>query len=248
MSNLFKLIHLLATILLLVFLNVLQPCKSASRLMNRASRSNQHGGRQRSKPKLRGKGFIPSENFLRGQHGSLRPNMENINEDPTITITNNNPFFLPQSIAKTRNFDKLLIAFDNQCLSVSNTENEIHNYINQITSMYSCLHEDLNRTKNIYHNTYVDEWHAFLLIDNTNINNNNNNNIDCLNENEIDYDDYCISYIDYEFVFEYDSRNRLQCITDATISSDPHSSVNRWHLTSIDGTQGTSYTHVDTAS
>ena len=212
--------------------------KTNSRLMDRGFRSY----RQSADKKLdvyQEMHYMPSANFLHRQKGSLRPNVAFTDRDQS-------------SLPKNRNLNKLLIAFDNQCINSSNAQNEIENYINEITSIYSCLNQDLKRKRNIYHNTLVDEWHAFLKIDYNAYDNTDGSSIDseddCLNENEIDYDDYCISYIDYEFIFEYQSRNELECVTDTTISSDPYSNVNRWHLTSIDGSVDSYYTHVDTAS
>ena len=52
-----------------------------------------------------------SSNHLRGQRGTLRPNMTDIDANATT-----------ETLRKTRNFHKLLIAFDNEC---TNTRQEI---------------------------------------------------------------------------------------------------------------------------
>ena len=64
-------------------------------------------------------------NALRGQTGTLRPNLAQI--DSTGIIASNDLIEIPESIIKTRNFNKLLIAFDNEC----NNENNFNQIQNQ---------------------------------------------------------------------------------------------------------------------
>ena len=57
-------------------------------------------------------------NSLRGQTGTLRPNLAKI--DSTGGVADDQIFEIPESILKTRNLNKLLISFDQQCANSTN--------------------------------------------------------------------------------------------------------------------------------
>ena len=100
----------------------------------------------------------------------------------------------------------------------------------------------------MYYNSLLDEWHVYLLINDNS--NDINYNESCIDDSTITYDDYCISYIDYEYMFKYETGtiNNLQCVADFTTSSDPISRLDRWHLNNLDGNVDSLYEHVDTYS
>ena len=105
----------------------------------------------------------------------------------------------------------------------------------------------------MYYNSLADEWHVYLIVsdtDNNDTNNDPNYEGSCIDNTTISYDDYCISYIDYEYMFKYETGtiNNLQCIIESTTSSDPISRLDRWHLNNLDGDVDGTYEHVDTYS
>ena len=177
--------------------------------------------------------------------------------EPSLGLNSNDPNTFPAELAETRNFDKLWLVFDNNCAIGTNTEDDIHLFVSQIKEQFTCLRDaqDATHKKNIYYNNHYDEWSVFLLIDSNNGNSPPPNNYPtCIDSaNFIYYDDYCLSFIDYELIFS--SQNVInKDIECETRDFDDYSSNNNsfseylWHLDLLDSIEADgleSYLNID---
>ena len=129
-----------------------------------------------------------SVNILSGRHGSLHPS--NISNDTNGTY----------------NVDKLEVWFDTDC--VVSEDDAKAQYGALVSDFSECLYDIPNRKKNIYYVSKRSQYHAYFGLESSN----------CVDEIIIDYDDYCISYFEYEAVMSIESSSSSSSSSDYTCS------------------------------
>ena len=103
-----------------------------------------------------------------------------------------------------------------------------------------CLFENSANYSTLLHKSPKSgEWHAYADIEIS--------NLDCIDDIDIDYDDYCISSFTYEAIFSLISTSG-SCVYGSpylTLDSDP---IRIWNLDQIDGTTDNLYNHYEYSS
>ena len=169
-------------------------------------------------------------------YGNLRPDVVSEIGDP---FTSNNPSDFPDREAEFRDFDHLWVIFQKDCAT---TESEAQNYANEIVSRYSCVVEDHDQT--VFYSSAAGQWMAFLLIiDDSDVDVESYGN-ECIDKDYVNYDDYCIGYLEYEFIAKVDSNyyNNVEWDCAECYVSDTY-----WNLDFMDGNIGDNYyKHLDT--
>ena len=132
----------------------------------------------------------------------------------------------PPLIEENHNKDRVLFSFDPQCAL---SRRSVRRHIQSLLTLFPCLSETNHK---IYERN--GDYHTYLALryDNDNVHNLNQS---CLDESTIQWDDYCLYFVDFELQLEpADHHGSVECTVDPSISS--FNGQYLWHLDYIDGT------------
>lgn len=153
----------------------------------------------------------------------------------------------PPIIDEFHNKDRILFSFDPQCSLSIRT---VKHYIQSLLTLYPCLSQTNNGK--IYKRN--GDYHTYLSLQYEN-NNINNLNISCIDDLEINWNKFCLYFVDYEYQFQQSfdidldtDSEELNCIKNQKVNNFNGQNQKLWHLDYIDGLNDNQYTFIDTSA